>query len=264
MSTYGLDDVQAVYSGPEGDLWKLIMGEQIHIGGLSSSMDLAEKAGIQGAARGIDLCCAMGSGMRFLARFQGVAAMEGVDATDLMVERGREITREEGLSNRVYFTIANACNTGLPDESADFVWGEDAWCYVEDKDSLIAEAVRLVKPGGVIAFTDWMIGAPGLSEEDADRFYAFMKFPYMETIEGYSALLVKNGCEVQTAMDTGRFAPHVDLYISMVGMQLTYDALKILNFNTEMVRAVSKELAFTQVLAREGKIIQGLIVARKT
>lgn len=30
----GLADVQAVYDGAEGDLWELVMGEQIHIGGL--------------------------------------------------------------------------------------------------------------------------------------------------------------------------------------------------------------------------------------
>ena len=40
----GLREVQAVYDGPEGRLWELIMGEQIHIGGFSSSMDLAERA----------------------------------------------------------------------------------------------------------------------------------------------------------------------------------------------------------------------------
>ena len=34
----GLADMQAVYSGAEGDLWELIMGEQIHIGGFQSSM----------------------------------------------------------------------------------------------------------------------------------------------------------------------------------------------------------------------------------
>ena len=42
----GLGDVQAVYSGPEGQLWELVMGQQIHIGGFRSSMELAEKAGI--------------------------------------------------------------------------------------------------------------------------------------------------------------------------------------------------------------------------
>ncbi|MBN1669976.1 MAG: hypothetical protein JXR37_03020 [Kiritimatiellae bacterium] len=39
----GLTNVQEVYSGPEGELWALIMGEQIHIGGFNSSMALAEK-----------------------------------------------------------------------------------------------------------------------------------------------------------------------------------------------------------------------------
>jgi hypothetical protein len=46
IDNIGLPEVQAVYSGPEGQLWEMIMGEQIHIGGFSSSMDLAEKAGI--------------------------------------------------------------------------------------------------------------------------------------------------------------------------------------------------------------------------
>ena len=76
-----LSDVQAVYSGPEGRLWELLMGEQIHIGGFQSSMDLAQRAGIAAGSQGVDLCCCTGAGMRFLARFCNVAHMTGVDAT---------------------------------------------------------------------------------------------------------------------------------------------------------------------------------------
>ena len=57
-----LSDVQAVYSGPEGRLWELLMGEQIHIGGFQSSMDLAQRAGIAAGSRGVDLCCCAGAG----------------------------------------------------------------------------------------------------------------------------------------------------------------------------------------------------------
>ena len=62
-----LEDVQGVYSGPEGRLWELIMGEQIHAGGFSSSMELAQRAGIQAGWKGVDLCSALGAGCRFLA-----------------------------------------------------------------------------------------------------------------------------------------------------------------------------------------------------
>ena len=42
MGNIGLKEVQDVYSGPEGMLWELMMGEQIYIGGFASSMDLAD------------------------------------------------------------------------------------------------------------------------------------------------------------------------------------------------------------------------------
>ena len=81
QATVHAADVQTVYSGPEGDLWELIMGQQIHIGGFASSMDLAERARVPAGARGVDLCCCNGAGMRFLLRFRNLAHMTGVDFT---------------------------------------------------------------------------------------------------------------------------------------------------------------------------------------
>lgn len=57
-----LHHVQSVYSGPEGKLWELLMGQQIHIGGLQSSTALADRAGIRPGQQGVDLCCATGAG----------------------------------------------------------------------------------------------------------------------------------------------------------------------------------------------------------
>ena len=259
----GLKEVQAVYSGPEGELWELIMGEQIHIGGFASSMDLAEKAGIGAGMAGVDLCCCNGAGMRFLVRFRNVARMEGVDATEKVIEQGFSRCRDEGLSDKIEFTLADACDSGLQDTSVDFVWGEDAWCYVVDKEKLISEAVRIVRPGGVIAFTDWIESEAGLSDAEAKRFLTFMKFPSVQDLKGYDNLLAANGCEVIVAQDSGRFAPCVDLYLDMLNKQLTYDALKIIGFDSELMKSMGEEMAFMQELAHAGKIAQGLFVARK-
>ena len=263
MDNIGLKEVQAVYSGPEGQLWELIMGEQIHIGGFASSMDLAERAGIVPDMKGVDLCCCNGAGMRFLVRFRDVAQMHGVDATEKVVEQGRRLCEQEGLSDKIKFTLADVCDSGLEDASACFVWGEDAWCYVVDKEKLISEAARIVKPGGIIAFTDWIEGKAGLSDAEAERFLTFMKFPNVQNLEGYSDLLEANDCEVITAEVTGRFGPYVDLYLNMLNMQLTYDALKIIGFDMELMQSMGAEMAFMQELAHAGKIAQGLFVARK-
>jgi ubiquinone/menaquinone biosynthesis C-methylase UbiE len=263
LAGVGLGNVQAVYSGPEGDLWELVMGQQIHIGGFASSMELAEKAGVGPGMSGVDLCCCNGAGMRFLVRFRNVDKMHGVDATETVIERGRRRAKEEGFDGRICFTLGDACRTGLPGAQADFVWGEDAWCYVVDKKQLVAEAVRLVKPGGIIAFTDWIEGPAGLTAEEAERFLTFMKFPNILDLKTYSDLLSENGCEVLTAADTGRFPRYVDLYLDMLNMQLTYDALRIIGFDLPLTGAMGGEMNFMRDLAHAGKIAQGQFIARK-
>jgi len=259
-----LSKVQAVYAGPEGDLWELIMGEQIHLGGFTSSQDLAAKAGIAAGQRGVDFCCCNGAGMRFLVRFCKVGQMHGVDATAKVVESGRIRCRQEGMADRITFTLADACHSGLPSDSADFVWGEDAWCYVHDKARLMAEAVRICKSGGTLAFTDWIEGSAGLSDEEAERLLQFMKFPNIQDLAGYRALLEANACKVVTAEYTGRFAPSMDLYLDMLSKQLSYDALKIIGFDTSLMETLGQEMLFIQELAHAKKIAQGLFVAKKT
>ena len=77
----------------------------------------------------------------------------------------------EGLADRITFTLADVCDTGLPGGQADFVWGEDAWCYVATRRRLIAEAARLVKPGGTIAFTDWVEGRAAAERRGGPRVF---------------------------------------------------------------------------------------------
>ena len=102
-----------------------------------------------------------------------------------------------------------------------------------------------------------------MSETEAQRLLRFMKFPNMQDLSGYSRLLVENECDVTACEDTELFAPHVDLYLSMLRMQLTSDALRIVGFDTDMFQAIIDEMTFMQQLAHERKIVQGRVVARK-
>jgi len=259
-----LAEVVSVYSGTQGDFMQLLFGQQLHIGGMKASIDLAERAGVGAGFNGVDLCCCNGAGMRFLVRSRNVASMVGVDATEVVVERGQRLTREEGLEDRIRFILADACQSGLPSASADFVWSEDAWCYVVDKPRLIAEAARIVRSGGVIAFTDWVEGPAGLSDSEAQRFLGMMTFANVEDVAGYVKLLAANGFEVRVAEDTGRFASHFELYLNMMEMQLTYDVLRTLAFRSDLLETLVDGFRFLGELSRTGKIAQARFVARRT
>ncbi len=91
-----------------------------------------------------------------------------------------------------------------------------------------------------------------------------MRFDNVEDVEGYRRLLGENGCQVLEAEDSGRFPGHMDLFIKMLEMQLTYDALQLLDFHRELLAAVTDQLKFLLQLARAGKIAQGRFIARRT
>jgi SAM-dependent methyltransferase len=257
-----LADVQALYDGAPARLYELFMGRQIHVGGLRSSLELAELAGISAGLRGVELCCGSGATMRALVRLLDVASMIGVEAATAPVERGRQACYEQGLDDRIQFVIGDASDTRLPDAEADFVWSEDSWCYVVDKPKLIAEAIRLTCAGGVIVFTDWVEGPAELSDEEAQHVMQLMTFPSLFSIDAYRELFEREGCHVVVAEDTGLFARAFGLYADVVEKQLAFDAFEILGFSRELVDVVVEQLRGFARLGYEAKLGQVRFVAR--
>jgi len=256
-------DVQTIYSGVEGQLWELLMGEQIHIGGLVSSEALARFGRIAAGSRGVDFCCCSGAGMRFLLKRQAVAFMAGVDFTSEQVKLGAQRMKAQGVPTSAYrFYQGNAAEPCVKAEAFDFVWGEDAWCYVADKSGLLAQAKRALKPGGKVVFSDW-VATEAMSATDAKRFLSFMKFSTFMTVRDYQKALAKEGFNTIKTKVTSYFVPSVKLYAAMYTRQHAYDVLRLLGFNQDVYNAVLDELTFILQLAQEKKLVQAYFVATK-
>ncbi len=262
-NNFNLDDVRKVYDGPEGKLWELVMGEQIHVGGWKSSKDLAARAGMKKGMKVLDLCSALGAGLRFLVGNYDVEGF-GLDGTRHMIDEAQRRAVESGMSGKISMKFGDVTDIPWPDRTFDLVWGEDAWCYVADKNKLVAEAFRVLKPGGKIAFTDWIEAVEGLSDEEAERINSFMKFPYMESRASYGRMLSGAGFKTEVSEDlTADFADHIELYIKMLTEQLTFDALRIIGNDLNLFQAMGKEMAFMLEMARKNKFGRCRIVARK-
>jgi len=258
-----LSDVQEVYSGFEGALWELIMGEQIHVGGFASSKALGDSAGWKKDDEVLDLCSAVGGGVRFLSRVYGVKAY-GVDATPHMVTRSIERIKADGFSDKIEIKLGDVTDIPYPEERFDGVWGEDTWCYVENKEKLISEAARVLRPGGKIAFTDWLIGPAGMNEEDSARICNTMKFPYMLNQMDYEELLGNNGFEIIESVDlTDTMAEHIESYLGQLAGQRHFDAMQILDWNYDVFNFLGAEFGFMLEKAKAGEFGRGRLVAVK-
>jgi len=256
----GIADVKQVYDGPGGILWELLMGDEIHVGGAVDTDILARKAGIAADSHVLDVCSALGGPARHLAR-QYHCRVTGLDATQRMYSEAIRRTSEAGLSDRIEYKLGNALDMPFADNSFDVVWGQDAWCYVMDKERLIRECVRVVRPGGVVAFTDWLETGP-TADEEWIALHTFMVFPYMETLDGYVALAQACGLIVSEREDLSPgLAAHIPLYLDMV--QNRYRQGIIDSYGREMYDQVVRGLTLWREAATAGKVGRGRIIAQK-
>eukprot|EP01084_Bolivina_argentea_P274764 468414_1 len=215
---------------------------------------------------GVDLCSNSGEASRFLVRNRGVRKMHAVDMCRPAVERGRKRNEEEGFHPDQILNVQADVTKGLPmfaNETFDFAWGEDAWCYVPDKGALIKSAERILKPGGLIAFTDWILGPTPMSEQEYADWLKFMTFPNCETVGSYAQKMSDAGFTILHAHCTERFTPCTKLYIDMMEKQMQGDALRIFGNNYNEYERTVKDFYTMLKLSEEGKIAQGLFVGRK-
>lgn len=260
IKDYTIKDVQDVYDGPGGLLWEAVMGEQIHSGGPETTDFLAKKLGLKKGQVVLDICSALGAPARHLATKYGVM-VKGVDATKTMLQKAIERTKAAKLENMIEYFEANAMDLPFKKDTFDVVWGQEAWCYVTDKNRLIQEAYRVLKPGGMIGFTDWIITGK-ISQAELDPLYDSMAFPYMETFEGYQELLKKNSFKVVEALDqTDEFTKCFDQYYDMVHVQLKPNIMQ--NFGKDLFDFASNLVTIWQKAAHEHKVGRGFFIAKK-
>lgn len=106
---------------------------------------IEEKLGF-GAKKVLDIGCGGG----FLSNALGKSGHEvyGID----MSEESLKVAKKHDTTNTVKYQYANAYSLPFPDQSFDVVCAMDFLEHVEDPQKVIAEASRVLKPGGIFFF----------------------------------------------------------------------------------------------------------------
>jgi ubiquinone/menaquinone biosynthesis C-methylase UbiE len=233
--------------------------DQDHFGGLDAVDILAEKAGIGQASHVLDVCSGMGGPARYLAHKFG-CRVTGLDITESRHASAIRLTELVGLQHLVDFRLGNALAMPFADASFDVVIGQEAWVHVPDKERLIAECARVVRPGGMIAFTDILRG-PQLEPESQERLRRAMAFASFETLDGYARLLAENGCTVLERDDlTARWA---EILVQRLALYRSLRETTAARFGTDHFRKWDDTYAFFVGLFATGQLGGGRLVARR-
>lgn len=106
----------------------------------------------------LDIGCGSGGITLFIARRFAPDSITGFDVEEPVIREARRRALDAGLSDRAHFVQAPPGRLPFADACFDIVFSKDAMVHISDKDAIFVEVFRVLKPGGIFAASDWLIG----------------------------------------------------------------------------------------------------------
>lgn len=131
--------------------------DQFHGGGLAVTRRLALAGGLAAGQRVLDVGGGLGGPARLLAVEHGCAVVV-LDLAASYVAAGRAMTELLGLGERVHHLVGNALELPFADGTFDVVWTQNSGMNIADKERLLGEFQRVLRPGGRYLFQEPLAG----------------------------------------------------------------------------------------------------------
>jgi SAM-dependent methyltransferase len=106
----------------------------------------------------LDIGCGAGGVDLLLVETHGADYVCGIDVEDTVLATARQRAAKAGLRDRIGVMKVVPGPLPFPPQSFDVVFSKDSIIHIPDKQGLMLDVYRVLKPGGVFAASDWLIG----------------------------------------------------------------------------------------------------------
>ena len=151
------------------EAWTLLLGQDLHYGVFDGGETeylahathrltelMAEAARMEKDDEVLDVGCGTGSAACYLVADHGVR-VTGISTSAVGIESATRRAASRGLGDRATFLVRDGMDTGFADSSFDRVWVLESSHLMRDRDRLVAECARLLRPGGRLVLCDIML-----------------------------------------------------------------------------------------------------------
>lgn len=165
--------------------------DQDHYGGIEATDMLAQRLQIGEGSYVLDICSGLGGTSRYLAYRHGCRVM-GVDLHKPRTESAIALTERVGLDDKVSYLCGDAVQLDFEDNTFDAALSQEAFLHITDKEALLNGCRRVIKPGGRLGFTDWIVRGK-LSEAVQNRLRDIIAAVGIVASDNYLTLLEASG-----------------------------------------------------------------------
>ncbi len=215
-----VETARSYYNSTDADTFYYTIwgGEDIHIGKYlsddesifeASRRTVEEMAGLcqrlDSEARVLDLGAGYGGAARYLAKTYG-CRVTALNLSETENERDRQMNREQGLDHLIEVIDASFEDVPCEDGAFDVVWSQDSFLHSGDREKVIEEVGRLLKPGGEFVFTDPM-KREDCSNEMLQPILDRLQLSTLGSVEFYRRAAEKHGLREQRFVDHSEQLP---------------------------------------------------------
>ncbi len=150
-----------LYTGELISMLELVWGEGwLSPGGPAEVARLLKSIEVAGKEV-LDIGCGVGGVDFYLVEQHHAGNITAIDVEQRVLDMAKARARQRGLLNRIDFVKVEPGPLPFPDACFGIVFSKDSIVHIPDKHALMRDVFRMLKPGGWLVASDWLIGHEG-------------------------------------------------------------------------------------------------------
>ncbi len=144
------------YGPKQLNLLEVVWGEGfLSPGGTKEIDEIVKNTNLKGKSI-LDIGCGCGGAAFHLIKKHGAKSVQGIDPEPLVIKTAQKLAKKNNLTDIATFKCVEPGPLQYNEETFDVIFSKEAFLHIPDKEALLKDVHRILKPGGLIIVSDWM------------------------------------------------------------------------------------------------------------
>lgn len=174
--------------------------DQLHTGGAKATISLLKKTHPKPGDQVLDAGCGIGGSSRLMVELFG-CQVTGVDISEMFIDTADFLTRHTHLEHQVQFQTASLLDMPFEDHSFDLILCQHVLMNLQDKETVIRDFFRILKPGGKLVLHEitqgshmepFLLPVPWASSKDISFLVSWEQLSQILSSGGFHSIFFEN------------------------------------------------------------------------